>query len=765
MNSLPVTAFRKQITRAVRDNSVVIITAETGAGKSTQVPQYLLEDGWNLVVTQPRKLAAQSVAERVAYERNETLGGVIGYRTSEDRCDSSSTRCLFCTDGLALVRELMRDSSHQVLVIDEVHEWNINIEVLIAWVRHQLALGLSYKLVLMSATLDIEALSKYFQDAPIIEIPGRSFPIIEQSPGKTISTDAEDLLRRGRNVLIFQPGKREIEATVRELQERMGSLAEVLPLHGDLTAKEQAKCFNQPERPTCIVATNIAQTSVTVPFIDAVVDSGEERQVGLVDGIEGLYVRAISLADRDQRKGRAGRIKEGLYIDHCRARNRPYFPKAEILRSRLDQTVLRFSGLGIDMEKLEFFHQPNPLEIRQAENTLRLLGCVNDEGKVTDLGRKIAMLPISVRSGRILAQAERLGVADDALAIVALLESGEITDRNNTVWRELCPGEEASDLLGQFAVYKAALLLSVEKMEYCGILSGTFLKAKRIHDRLVRFFSRKLDYRSTGTRKDLIKAICTGFIDHVYYMDDDSRLWSRDGRFRKLGRGTLINQTGWVLGLPWDVETRNEGSGSGGTQRLLQYATKVDPSVLHEIAREMYDDLSQIEWVSKGIPLPGGRLMSICPEKDVETQTCVERSEVRDLVLQAQALKEQFKKLRDGCVDDKDHESLLRQIDTYQFSLLPLTATRLEIWLEKAGQALTELNAALQKTEQQLPVSAEVATQSPTKVAIQKELDAIDSSPRTVTGRIRSLEKVETEISRRLAALREARELIGKSLA
>ena len=315
--TLPIAAFRNEIVDAIQINPVTILTAETGAGKSTQVAQYLLEEGCNLVTTQPRRLAARTVAERVADEYDTPLGEIVGFRTAYERKDSDATRCLFVTDGLALVRELM-GRGPQVLVIDEVHEWNLNIEVLVAWAKHQMKRGVDFKVVLMSATLEAQRLSDYFDGAPVIDVPGRTFPVEELAPsGSKLEDDVVKLLRQGRNVLVFQPGKREIEETVSYLQGLSDLNAEILPLHGGLTPDEQKKCFRSYGRPKCIVATNVAQTSITIPDIDGVVDSGLERRQELRDGVEGLYLGAISWADREQRKGRAGRTKSGVYIDWC----------------------------------------------------------------------------------------------------------------------------------------------------------------------------------------------------------------------------------------------------------------------------------------------------------------------------------------------------------------------------------------------------------------------------------------------------------------
>ncbi len=387
---LPIAAFRETILEAVNNNSVTVITAETGAGKSTQVPQYLLDEGYDLVVTQPRRLAARTVSQRVAEEHGEELGQTIGYRTAVDRKDSELTRCLFCTDGLALVRELIGAGvgGKTILVLDEVHEWNENMEVLVSWAKRQIEMGVDFKVVLMSATMEAEKLSAFYNGAPVITVPGRLFPVEIKTAGMRLVDDVAALVAGGRNVLVFQPGKQEIADTCNALAQMQVS-AEILPLHGQLTPEEQAKCFKHYGRPKVVVSTNVAQTSVTIDDIDAVVDSGMERRIELVDGVEGLYLKAISLADSTQRKGRAGRTKEGIYVDHCGAMDRPDFPVAEIMRKRLDQTVLRLAIAGFDMEELEFFHQPNKSDIHDARQTLVGLGCMTSDISYVELGSHI----------------------------------------------------------------------------------------------------------------------------------------------------------------------------------------------------------------------------------------------------------------------------------------------------------------------------------------------------------------------------------------
>lgn len=587
---LPIWAYKAQIIETVNRSPVTIIVAETGAGKSTQVPQYLLDEGYNIVVTQPRRLAAQSVAERVAHEYDCELGSVVGFRTAHERADSCDTRCLFVTDGLALVRELMGTGKHQILVLDEVHEWNLNIEVLVAWVRKRLTEDVNFKVVLMSATLEAEKLSSFFGGAPIISVPGRLYPVAEEKPqARNMIGDVERLLRAGRNVLVFQPGKREIGETISELEnlrKLSGLNAEILPLHGELDSADQRKCFMHYSRPKVIVGTNVAQTSVTIDDIDAVVDSGMERRVEVVDGVEGLYLKPISLADSQQRKGRAGRCKPGIYIDWCSHTDRLQFPKAEILRSRLDQTVLRLAESGFDMEGLEFFHQPAKEEIHEAKRALRALGCLGNEGEVTKIGRLVAKLPVSVQFGRMIVEADRLGVVDDVLTVAAILEQGEITmrSREGSVWRALCSGEVTSDVLAQLTVWKQAERMNKQQMQENGVFAKAYYLARERRRHLADVLRGKVrEFRSSGKREDILRAVCAGMVDHLYQNHYGS--WKDgDGQTRDLAKGSVVMGTfgSWVVGLPFDLQI----SGRYGTTtlRLVRMVTKVDPAWLVDIA-------------------------------------------------------------------------------------------------------------------------------------------------------------------------------------
>lgn len=597
---LPIHDFREEIMAAIRSNPVVVITAETGAGKSTQVPQYLLEAGYNLVVTQPRRLAARTVAQRVAEECGEELGGVVGFRTAYERQDSGATRCLFCTDGLALVRELMGAGTHGVLVLDEVHEWNMNLEVLVAWAKLQLSQNTNFKVVLMSATLEAEKLASYFGGAPVIAVPGRLYPVEEQEPSARLVDDVATLLRARRNVLVFQPGKAQIADTIRDLEVMPGLNAELLPLHGELTAEEQQKAFRHYGRPKCVVSTNVAQTSVTIDDIDAVVDSGTERRVELVDGVEGLYLKAVSLADSHQRKGRAGRTKPGIYIDHCGATDRPEFPKAEILRVRLDQTVLRLAEAGFDAEVLEFFHQPDKTEIYEAKRALKALGCMDEVGRVTPIGRRVAKMPISVKFARMVVEAERLGVVDDVIDVAAILEQGQITARKvrvgtgsnaydidaTSIWRQsFCPSEESSDIMAQLTVFHQAADMTNEDRRKSGVFVKAYHQAREKRRHLADSLKGKVrEFRSSGKREDILRAVAAGMVDHLYRYDY-GLYRNGDDTPRQLARESVVRNGEWLVALPFDLEiTTRHGK---MTLRLIRMVTKVDPMWLAEVAPQL----------------------------------------------------------------------------------------------------------------------------------------------------------------------------------
>jgi HrpA-like RNA helicase len=411
------------------------------------------------------------------------------------------------------------------------------------------------------------------------------FPVEERHPAGVLVADVATLARAGRNVLVFQPGKAEIQGVTSALQ-AMNLDAEIVPLHGDLEPAEQARAFRHYSRSKIVVATNVAQTSITIDDIDAVVDSGTEKRIEVVDGVEGLYLRPISLADSRQRKGRAGRCKAGIYIDYCPAAQRSEFVTAEILRVRLDMAVLRLKMAGIDMEELDLFHQPPRDQIREARRALAALGCMDAQGNVTDVGKQVSRLPLSANVGRMVVQAVQLGVVGDVITAAAILEVGGIVDRKNHEWRKLTGGEQQSDLLAQLAVFKAAKDMRGEDFRQNGVFAKAYFRAKEVAQRIRQNLDRSVSFDSTGNRLDILKAICAGMVDHLYRYSCGGMVNGDDNR--ELAQESIVRFSGsdfWAVGVPFDLQIQVRRRSM--TLRLVQMVSRVDLAWLIEVAPQL----------------------------------------------------------------------------------------------------------------------------------------------------------------------------------
>ena len=597
--NLPISEFRDQIVRAVADNQVVIITAETGAGKSTQVPQFLLEEGYTVVATQPRRMAARTVAERVAEEVGTSLGETVGFRTAFEKCDSPQTKVLFCTDGLQLVRELTGSGSkHQVLIIDEVHEWNRNIETLVAWSKLQIAKSATFKVVLMSATVEAEKLAAFFGEVGVISVPGRLYPVTNFPAQGDAAEMAIYFAAKGRNVLVFAPGKADIAEIIEKIKEKQNRV-EVISLHGGLSSAEQRQAFTHYDHPKIVVSTNVAQTSVTIDDIDAVVDTGTEKRTEILNGIEGLHLGEISQADCQQRKGRAGRTKPGVY---CLCSEIPFekrvsFPIPEILRSRLDQLVLRLAQIGFDATELEFFHQPNRETLLEAKEALKRLGALDDSGNITKLGLAMSRLPVDVHFAKMIVEAQERDVIEEVLTVVACLQAGGVRGQGKKEngmqmppkWK-LLTKEHDSDLLAELDCFIAAYDMNNQEMREHDIIVKRFYQAKEIRDRLARDLC--IDYRPIANheRQEVLKASVAGMVDHLYRHSWGREYIGSEDQSRQLDRNSVVFVADWVTALPFDlgIETTTRlGEKVPMTLHLLNAVSRVDPDWLIEIAPQL----------------------------------------------------------------------------------------------------------------------------------------------------------------------------------
>ena len=609
-HDLPTLDYKDHINEAVDNNQVVILTAETGAGKSTQVPQYLAEHGYDrVVVTQPRILAARNLSNRVREEwaeRNfEDSTEIIGYRTAHERDDSGKTKILYCTDGLQLVREVTGAGvrQKQILVLDEVHEWNENMEVLVAWAKKRVQEDRHFKVLIMSATIETASLAEYFETDAVIEVPGRYFEVTKRFGTDVLSELFEQLAHPGRNILTFLPGKAEIQ----DISDAIAKKAEaagvpIIPLHSQLEAEMQQKAFASYPNGKIILATNIAQTSVTIDGIDMVIDSGLERRSEVRNGVEGLFIAQISQADSLQRAGRAGRTKPGEYI-LAPYDNMPCLPfderedyaVPEILRKHIDRVTLRLANIGIDIESLDFYHSPSKRAINQAKRTLRALGALTPSGEITNVGRQMEQFPVESKYARMLVEGSKYpkGVQAKLAAIIAIQEVGGIVKggAKYTGWRKYT-SQTKSDLLAQYEVYLALPDLLPEELEEEGIISKNITKAEEVIERLHRDLGLsgvELTPLVISDEQPLLKSIIAGQIDQLWVANDRGDVEHVfTGKQRELSSSSVLRYPKMIVGTPFDLQVPTH-SGSLETLKLVTGATVVDMDWLEELSPQLFN--------------------------------------------------------------------------------------------------------------------------------------------------------------------------------
>jgi ATP-dependent helicase HrpA len=495
---LPVSARRDDIAAAIRDHQVVIVAGETGSGKTTQLPKICLAlgrgqggpDGKLIGHTQPRRIAARSVAERIAEELGTELGDVVGYQVRFTDRTSAAGRVKVMTDGI-LLAELQGDrrlERYDTLIIDEAHERSLNIDFILGYLKRLLPQRPELRVIITSATIDPERFSKHFSDAPIIEVSGRTYPVeIRYRPlvavreekgadkdgadkdgadkdgadkdGADKDGDGEVLVRDQTeaivaavdelraeidgDILVFLPGEREIRDTADALERRSAGPRgfDVVPLYSRLSAAEQHRVFEQHGRRRVVLATNVAETSLTVPGITAVIDTGVARisRYSVRTKVQRLPIEPISQASANQRSGRCGRVEAGiairLYAEEDFAA-RPEFTEPEILRTTLASVILQMTSLGLgDVARFPFVEPPDARNVRAGTVQLLELGALapGTDGRgpqrLTKIGRSLARLPIDPQLGRMLLEADRLGCLREVLVITSALSIQDPRER------------------------------------------------------------------------------------------------------------------------------------------------------------------------------------------------------------------------------------------------------------------------------------------------------------------------------------------------
>jgi len=450
---LPVSQRRDEIAQAIKENQVVIIAGETGSGKTTQIPKICLELGrgvtGQIAHTQPRRLAARTVAERIAEELGSPLGEAVGYQVRFTDVSADDTLIKLMTDGI-LLNELARDRQlkrYDTLIIDEAHERSLNIDFILGYLRKLLPERPDLKLIITSATIDPERFAAAFGGAPIIEVSGRTYPVeVRYRPieggedgdqGQAILDAVDELSTEGPgDILVFLSGEREIRDTADLLAGR--ERLEVLPLYSRLSAAEQHRVFERRQASAhtrrVVLATNVAETSLTVPGIHYVIDPGTARisRYSYRTKVQRLPIEPISQASANQRKGRSGRTADGICIrlySEADFESRPEYTDPEILRTNLASVILQMAAIGLgDVPKFPFIDPPDARNIADGLTLLAELNAFKD-GRITGLGRKLARLPVDPRIGRMILQADRNGCVREVLIIAAALSIQDPRER------------------------------------------------------------------------------------------------------------------------------------------------------------------------------------------------------------------------------------------------------------------------------------------------------------------------------------------------
>ncbi|PYC83748.1 ATP-dependent RNA helicase HrpA [Streptomyces tateyamensis] len=464
---LPVSQKKDEILAAIRDHQVVIVAGETGSGKTTQIPKICLELGRGLKGlvghTQPRRIAARTVAERVAEELDSPLGEAVGWKVRFTDQVGPQTLVKLMTDGI-LLAEIQTDRElrqYDTLIIDEAHERSLNIDFILGYLKQLLPRRPDLKVVITSATIDPERFSRHFGEAPIVEVSGRTYPVevryrplLDEADEETddaidrdrdqiqaICEAAQELQAEGPgDILVFLSGEREIRDTADALNKLNLRSTEVLPLYARLSSAEQHRVFQRSNSRRIVLATNVAETSLTVPGIKYVIDPGTARisRYSHRTKVQRLPIEAISQASANQRKGRCGRTSDGICIRLYSEEDflaRPEFTDAEILRTNLASVILQMTAAGLgDIAAFPFLDPPDSRNIKDGVSLLHELGALDPQEKdprkrLTGLGRKLAQLPVDPRLARMVLEADRNGCVRDVMVIAAALSIQDPRER------------------------------------------------------------------------------------------------------------------------------------------------------------------------------------------------------------------------------------------------------------------------------------------------------------------------------------------------
>lgn len=630
--SLPVYQFIDLLSKAVTENQVVVVEGETGSGKTTQIPSALLEGGFNkpgmqIACTQPRRVAATSVAKRVAEELDVTLGQEVGYNIRFDDCSSSRTVLKFVTDGM-LLREAMEDhylKRYSTVILDEAHERTLSTDVLFGLLKEVLQRRKDLKVIVMSATLDAESFQRYFEGAPLLRVPGRLHHVdVYYTPEPErdyVEACINTVIQIHKcedegDILVFLTGEFEIEDCCRKIRDQAEALGpeygpmEVYPLYSALSNDKQNLIFNDAPPPRTpggpagrkvVVSTNIAETSLTIDGIVYVVDPGFSKQKVYNPRIrvESLLVSPISQASANQRKGRAGRTRPGkcfrLYTENAFQTQLQKQTYPEILRSSLASVVLTLKKLGIDdLVHFDFMNPPAPETLMRALEQLNYLGALSDEGDLTALGRVMSSLPLDPQLSKMLIISTEYNCSNEVLSIVAMLSVKNVFMRPKGAERA---ADEAKakfahvdgdhlTYLNAYHAYKT----SGENPRWCYdnfLDQRSFKQADRVREQLSRIMRTQqiplvsTEFTSREYYNNIRKALTGGYFMQVGHLERSGHyLTVKDNQVVNLHPSTVLDhKPKWCLYHEFVLTSKN----------YIRTVTAVEPSWLLEIAPHYYD--------------------------------------------------------------------------------------------------------------------------------------------------------------------------------
>ncbi|GLT16598.1 ATP-dependent RNA helicase HrpA [Vibrio zhanjiangensis] len=592
---LPVSQKRDDIAQAIQENQVVIIAGETGSGKTTQLPKICAELGrgqFGLIGhTQPRRLAARSVASRIAEEMGTKLGDFVGYKVRFNDQISDQTQIKLMTDGI-LLAEIQHDrflNQYDTIIIDEAHERSLNIDFILGYLKELLPRRPDLKVIITSATIDPQRFSKHFNDAPIIEVSGRTYPVetryrplsgdedVDRDQLEGIFEAVDELCDEGLgDILIFMNGEREIRDTAEALSKRNLKSTEIVPLYARLSAGEQNKIFQPHAGRRIVLATNVAETSLTVPGIKYVIDPGTARisRYSYRTKVQRLPIEPISQASANQRKGRCGRVEEGICIRLYSEQDfelRPEFTDPEILRTNLASVILQMTALGLgDIQAFPFVEAPDKRNIQDGVRLLEELGAIDDKAKdakkrLTPIGRQLARIPIDPRLARMVLEAPKYGALKELMIIASALSIQDPRERPSD------KQQSSDDKHKRFFHEDSDFLTFVNLWDYIQkqqkLLSGNqfrkqckqdYLNYLRVREWQDVYFQihqsmREMEYKLNEEPSSYDKvhsAILVGLLSHIGVKDQEKNEYqgARNARFHIFpASGLFKKQPKWIV--------------------------------------------------------------------------------------------------------------------------------------------------------------------------------------------------------------------------